>query len=104
MYQLAKNPQYIDKITDELSVYSNIDSLKPKELEKLPYLNAVIRESLRVNPPYPSPLGRVCPKEGRTLNGHFIPGGVSQCHRNCLITDNSISSRRPFLPRSEGFL
>lgn len=97
MYQLANNPRYIDKIALELSEYSTIDSLKAKELEKLPYLNAVIRESLRVNPPFPSPLGRVCPKEGRTMNSYFIPGGVSRSERTCLITDYSVSSRRPVL-------
>ena len=77
MYHLAKYPQYIAKLAAELSGYSDVDSFKFVELEKLPYLNAVIRESLRMRPPFPAPLGRVCPKEGTIMNGYFIPGGVS---------------------------
>jgi cytochrome P450 len=76
MYSLQKHQQYIEKISDELSGYPDIDSLRSVELEKLPYLNAIIRESLRMFPPFGSPAGRVCPPEGRTVNGHFIPGGV----------------------------
>jgi cytochrome P450 len=76
MYLLAKHPQYIDKIATELSGYSDVDSMKSVELEKLPYLNAVIREGLRLYPPFPAPFGRVCPKEGKQIGGYFIPGGV----------------------------
>ena len=76
IYSLEKYPQYIEKLAKELSGYPNVDSLKSVELEKLPYLNAVIRESLRMYPPFGSPAGRACPPEGRMLNGYYIPGGV----------------------------
>jgi cytochrome P450 len=76
IYSLEKHPQYIKKLAKELSGYPNVDSLKSVELEKLPYLNAVIRESLRMYPPFGSPAGRACPPEGRMLNGYYIPGGV----------------------------
>ena len=66
----------MEKISDELLGYPNIDSLRSIELEKLPYLNAIIRESLRMFPPFGSPAGRVCPPEGRIVSGYFIPGGV----------------------------
>jgi cytochrome P450 len=79
-YFLAKHTAYIQKLADELSIYGNIEDLKLAEMDKLPLLNAVIRESLRLAPPGPGPFGRVCPPEGRVLGGHFIPGGVLLNH------------------------
>jgi cytochrome P450 len=81
IYSLEKHPQYVKKIADELSSYPDVDSLTSLELEKLPYLNAVIRESLRMYPPFGSPAGRVCPPEGRMVNGCYIPGGVVEITR-----------------------
>ncbi|KIW18531.1 hypothetical protein PV08_02819 [Exophiala spinifera] len=43
-------------------------------LEKLPYLTAVIKESLRISPGVASPLPRVVPDSGTTIGGRFIPG------------------------------
>lgn len=76
MYLLAKHPQYMQKIAFELSGYSEVQSLKSVELEKLPYLNAVIRETMRLYPPFGATFGRVCPPEGKVVGGYFMPGGV----------------------------
>ncbi|QKX57066.1 uncharacterized protein TRUGW13939_04174 [Talaromyces rugulosus] len=46
------------------------------ELEKLPYLTAVIKESLRMSPGVASPLPRVVPSSGATIHKTFIPGDV----------------------------
>ncbi|KAJ1985936.1 hypothetical protein H4R33_003659 [Dimargaris cristalligena] len=42
---------------------------------KLPYLEAVIQESLRFYPPAPPAIYRIIPSEGVTINGYFVPGG-----------------------------
>ncbi|KAL8848824.1 MAG: hypothetical protein Q9221_006163 [Calogaya cf. arnoldii] len=47
------------------------------EICKLPYLQACIREGLRVFPPITYLRERVTPKHGDTLNGFFIPAGVN---------------------------
>jgi cytochrome P450 len=75
-YILAKHPQYFDKLAKEVSHYHEIDQFQSTELEKLPLLNAVIREVLRLFPPAPAPFSRVTPPEGTILGGHKIPGGV----------------------------
>ncbi|KAI1842980.1 hypothetical protein JX266_010833 [Neoarthrinium moseri] len=46
------------------------------EVERLPYLDAVVKESLRLNPPLAVPLERVVPAQGCSLNGLKIPGGT----------------------------
>ncbi|KAL7626397.1 hypothetical protein AAE478_003169 [Parahypoxylon ruwenzoriense] len=44
--------------------------------DKLPYLDAVISEGLRCFPAIPMSLPRYVPPGGRTIDGHFIPGGT----------------------------
>ena len=79
-YELAQNPSLFTILATELSKYKDIDSFKSIELEKLPYLNAVIRETLRMWPPAPSPFFRVCPPQGTILGGYHIPGGVTSTY------------------------
>ncbi|KAK5958385.1 hypothetical protein OHC33_000227 [Knufia fluminis] len=52
------------------------DAPSQSTLETLPYLSAVIRESLRMSPGVASPLPRVVPASGTKLGGNFIPGGT----------------------------
>jgi cytochrome P450 len=77
MYLLAKHSEWLEKLANEVSRYNDVDDLQSIELEKLPMLNAVIREALRLYPPIPSPMGRVAPPSGTTLGNYYIPGGVS---------------------------
>jgi len=77
-YLIAKNPEWFDKLAAELSDYTDVDTLQSSELEKLPLLNAVIRETLRLYPPAASPVfSRVSQMTVVSLGGYFIPGGVS---------------------------
>lgn len=77
MYQLAKHVECFEKLANEVSHYKDVDELQSIELEKLPMLNAVIRETMRLYPPIPAPMGRVAPPAGTTMGNYYIPGGVS---------------------------
>lgn len=44
---------------------------------KLPYLQACIKEGLRWLPPIAGMLPKKTPPQGDTINGYFVPGGVS---------------------------
>ncbi|GFF50649.1 hypothetical protein IFM61606_06194 [Aspergillus udagawae] len=46
------------------------------QLEKLPFLTAVVKESLRLAPGILTPLPRVVPQTGATIGGESIPGGT----------------------------
>ncbi|KAL8910993.1 MAG: hypothetical protein Q9171_003762 [Xanthocarpia ochracea] len=45
--------------------------------QKMPYLQACIKEGLRVFPPITALRERVTPPEGDIIDGHHIPGGVN---------------------------
>lgn len=72
LHQLSK-PEFLsiqDKLITE--IHNNID----KEIDNLPYLEAVIKEGLRCFPPIPMSLPRVVPAGGRVIDGYLIPGGT----------------------------
>jgi cytochrome P450 len=87
---LAKHPQYVEKVANELSEYTSIDDISLRILEKLPFLNAVVREGLRMYPPTGGPFGRLCPPQGINIGGYHIPGGVSPA-QVLLISDYCMS-------------
>ena len=47
-----------------------------EELEKLEYIEQVLKETLRLHASFPSLFPKDVPSEGITLNGYYIPGGT----------------------------
>ncbi|GLA96146.1 hypothetical protein AtubIFM57143_003611 [Aspergillus tubingensis] len=79
-YYLLTHPNSAKKLREELeSQPVNADGIiEYQYLRNLPYLTAVIKESLRLSSPAPSRLPRIVPKGGIEVDGQLIPPGVSQ--------------------------
>jgi cytochrome P450 len=79
-FYLVRHPQVLRTLEAEiLSAFSSsgsADLMTPSRLVALPYLRAVVDESLRLAPPVPSLLPREVLKGGITIDGTFVPEGT----------------------------
>lgn len=78
LYYLTTNPQSLQSLLDEIrSNFSSGPDVSMTAVQHLPYLNAVLEESLRIYPPSAFAQARIVPPEGATICGHAVPGGTS---------------------------
>ncbi len=75
-YYLLKNPDTLRYLQSEVrGAFKDASEIDSNSASKLPYLFAAIEEGLRIFPPVAFGLPRVSP--GATVDGHYIPAGVS---------------------------
>ncbi|KAI9743076.1 MAG: hypothetical protein M1818_003371 [Claussenomyces sp. TS43310] len=76
IYLLLAYPDKYEKLKQEIHLYDG--PLNHHNLAKFAYLNAVVKEALRLLPPIGSGLmHRVTPPEGLTIEGVYIPGNTT---------------------------
>ncbi|KAI4599462.1 hypothetical protein KJ359_001904 [Pestalotiopsis sp. 9143b] len=107
MYYLFKHPPCLQKLRDEVDqlqlkagekMHKNVTF---KETQGMPYLQAVIKEALRIHPATALPLERVVPEGGATISGRFFPEGTIVAinpwveHRNTALFGADAEEFRP---------
>ncbi|KAF2131728.1 pisatin demethylase [Dothidotthia symphoricarpi CBS 119687] len=102
---LAMNPSCLHTLRQELDGATQRGELSEpaafKETQKLPYLQAVISEALRLHPAVGMPLTRVVGQGGAQLAGQYFPAGTEVginpwvIHRNTSIFGPDASQFRP---------
>jgi hypothetical protein len=71
----------MQRLVDEIGTAFTTDGdIDFTSIAKLPYLAAVIEESLRMYPPFVTSLARVPPAGGGTVDGHYVPEHVRLIH------------------------
>lgn len=80
MLSLLSNPiayRKLQKEIDDAIAAGQISSpITDAEARQLPYLQACIKEGLRIKAPAAGPLFKTVPPEGDIIDGKFIPGGT----------------------------
>lgn len=80
LLSILTNPVAYRKLQDEIDEgieASRISApVKDSEARQLPYLQAAIKEALRIKPPAAGLGSRTAPPEGDVIDGKFIPGGT----------------------------
>ncbi|KAJ2869748.1 hypothetical protein GGH93_006069 [Coemansia aciculifera] len=79
---LLHNPDVMQRLVSEIRAEFPVDvgHISFEECrQRLPYLSAVIHESLRVMSPAPGMLPRLAPAGGLRLGGYFLPAGTWLC-------------------------
>ncbi|KAH6965043.1 cytochrome P450 [Fusarium venenatum] len=79
LYYLLKYPQAMEKLRQEIDRQDRTNSSKCfsfKQTQDMPYLQAVIKEILRMHPATGLPLERIVPEGGATICDQFFPAGT----------------------------
>lgn len=84
MYLLTKHPYSLDQLQQEIrETFLTSSEISAVKCARMPYLNAVIEESLRLYPPVASSLPRLVPSGGDFIDGRFVSGNVSLSRTQC---------------------
>lgn len=73
---LVMNPRIVAKLRVELSNNPISSPIREAEARKLPYLQAIIKEGLRIFPPVVGLMSKQVPAGGDVINNQFVPGGT----------------------------
>ncbi|OWP00859.1 hypothetical protein B2J93_2552 [Marssonina coronariae] len=106
LYHLLRYPQTYTRLQEEIDQAAKegriSDPVTFKEAQnELPYLQAVMKEALRIHPATGLPMQRVVPAEGTIIAGYSIPGGSSVginswvAHRNQSVYGRDADVWRP---------
>ena len=100
MYQMAKYPEVQNRLFEEVKkeLPAKDSKLSMKSLDKLPYLRAVLKETMRTHPAAPA-MARVLP-QSMELNGYQIPENTVYvfCHYHMGNSDRYIDQPGKFMP------
>ncbi|MCJ1478596.1 hypothetical protein MMC13_007277 [Lambiella insularis] len=93
---LTKTPSVLEAFTNEVrSTFTQTEDITFANLKKLPYLNAVIEEGLRLCPPNPGALHHVVPLGGSLVCGNWFPEGTNISVHQYSLTRSSANFHRP---------
>ena len=76
-YHLLQNPDVLGRLNAEVrTAFHTAKDINLAALSEMPYLLAVLEESLRIHPPVPAGFARRVLPEGATISDRWVPGGV----------------------------
>ena len=90
-YHLLRNPSILRRAQSEVRMtFKAADDITVRAVSTpglLPFLEAVLQESLRVWPPVPTGFPRIVGPPGAIVDGQFVPGNVGQISSVPVIYD-----------------
>jgi len=76
MLHVITNPPVYSRLLAEITDTNISSPITDSEARGMPYLQAFIKESLRIHPPVTGSMYKDAPRGGDTLNGYFVPEGT----------------------------
>jgi len=77
MLYVVANPLIYSRLLAEITNSQISSPITDSEARAMPYLQAIIKEGLRIHPPVTGAMYKDVPAGGDTLNGMYIPEGTS---------------------------
>lgn len=94
LLRLLTSPRVLTKLRAEVDAAvadGKVSSpIQQKESKQLPYLQAVVKEGLRITPPFLGQVSKEVPAGGDTYNGMFLPAGTRIGHNTYALTRQPI--------------
>lgn len=105
---IITTPRIIGKLRAEMDAAEDVGALSNPitnaEAKELPYLQACIREGLRIHPPFTGLIMKRVPPAGDTINGQYVPGGTSIGHSTWGMERNEIFGKDAEVFRPERWI
>jgi cytochrome P450 len=98
---MLKHPSCMEKLQAELLAAPD---LSPPTLARLEYLTACLQEAMRLQPPSPANLQRMCPPGGAVICGKKIPEGTKVRFSNYAVQRDDRYFNNPDQFRPERWL
>jgi cytochrome P450 len=78
IHHLLQQPEWYSRLQAEVKTVISTSETRPpfQDIDALPFLDACIKEGLRVSCPSRVRLPRVVPEGGWSFKGHYFPAGV----------------------------
>lgn len=76
---ILTTPEVLTRLRQEIDSAKISTPITYAEARELPYLQAVIKEGLRILPPVISMQDKLTPADGDVISGYRVPGGVNVC-------------------------
>lgn len=96
IYHLCRHPDALIKLRKEIDDFAADGTISNpvtfQESQKMPYLQAVIKEALRKHSVVDQPLWRVVPAGGAQMSGRLFPEAVSSRHKWLFTTLTEIQT------------
>lgn len=103
VFFLLKNPDSMRELTHEIrTAFSSYNAITASAVTQLPYLGAVISETMRIFPPTPGGTPRI--SLGQEVAGRWIPAGVEMYTSPWTMSHDPAHFRTPWEFRPERWL
>lgn len=101
LHYLVANPGVYKTLQRQLDeIFPNGDSSYDyAKVQKMPYLDAILKETMRLKPAVPGGQPRVTPPEGLQVGNKWIPGDI-----NVLVPQYALQRDDRFFPEASKFL
>ena len=100
LFHLLKEPKTFQKLRAEIDVAAEgkLGPITFEEGQKMPYLQAVIKEGLRIHSPTGLPMWRAVPPGGSTIAGKFFKPGVGYALESygCICSSRGVVSCKTY--------
>jgi cytochrome P450 len=77
MLYVTTSHRILSLLLHEIATVAPRSPISDEEARKMPYLQAIIKEGLRIWPPVQGLSSKEVPKGGDTISGVFLPGGTA---------------------------